>query len=161
MKQRNTPSHFVPLSCGTNASTPSPAAPSVLTYLCPLKVVFLQFSISAMFMWMLCEGIHLNNVLTVSVFKNHFKTYYFYIIGWSKSKRKNKHLFQIVGFSCTFLYYLELEYCYVLERKWTKVSETLKWWDVNVFIRYADVGQIIIIWNIITLLMGLDMQWWS
>ncbi|CAF0944543.1 unnamed protein product [Adineta ricciae] len=82
MKQRNTPSHFVPLACGTNASTPSPAAPSVLTYLCPLKVVFLQFSISAMFMWMLCEGIHLNNVLTVSVFKNHFKTYYFYIIGW-------------------------------------------------------------------------------
>ncbi|CAF1124928.1 unnamed protein product [Adineta ricciae] len=82
MKQRNTPSHFVPLPCGTNASTPSPPVPSLLTYLCPLKVVFLQFSISAMFMWMLCEGIHLNNVLTVSVFKNHFKTYYFYIIGW-------------------------------------------------------------------------------
>ena len=39
-----------------------------------------------MFMWMLCEGIHLNNVLTVSVFKNHFKTYYFYILGWGKNR---------------------------------------------------------------------------
>ncbi|CAF0921198.1 unnamed protein product [Rotaria sordida] len=50
--------------------------------ICPLCISFLQFGITAMFMWMLCEGIHLNSILTVSVFKTHLKTYYFQIIGW-------------------------------------------------------------------------------
>jgi hypothetical protein len=54
-------------------------------HVCSLVIVALQFGKTAMFMWMLCEGIHLNNVLTVSVFKNHFKAFYFHILGWRES----------------------------------------------------------------------------
>jgi hypothetical protein len=57
-------------------------------------------------MWMLCEGIHLNNVLTVSVFKNHFKTVYFYILGWGKTKSRfllNLFYFKIVVPFCITL----------------------------------------------------------
>lgn len=57
--------------------------------LCPLFIILLQFGITAMFMWMLCEGIHLNTVVTVSAFKKHFKTYYFHILGWGKKKEKS------------------------------------------------------------------------
>jgi len=75
-------SHSSPrMKCGINGIEPSNEF-SILPKLCPIVVIFLQFSITSMFMWMLCEGIHLNNVLTVSVFKNHFKTFYFYILGW-------------------------------------------------------------------------------
>ena len=70
------------MSCGVNGTDQAANISSFLQTMCPLIVIFLQFSISSMFMWMLCEGIHLNNVLTVSVFKNHFKTIYFYILGW-------------------------------------------------------------------------------
>ncbi|CAF1108545.1 unnamed protein product [Adineta steineri] len=82
MKQSNSSSHVIPMICHADGSVSSPKISSVLINMCPLIVIFLQFSISSMFMWMLCEGIHLNNVLTVSVFKNHFKSYYFYILGW-------------------------------------------------------------------------------
>lgn len=78
----SSPSEALIASCGLNGTVSTPAPTSVWVSMCPLVVIFLQFGISAMFMWMLCEGIHLNNVLTVSVFKNHFKTYYFYLLGW-------------------------------------------------------------------------------
>lgn len=83
-------SHSSPrMKCGINGIEPSNEF-SILPKLCPIVVIFLQFSITSMFMWMLCEGIHLNNVLTVSVFKNHFKTIYFYILGWGKKKIEEK-----------------------------------------------------------------------
>jgi hypothetical protein len=70
--------------CDVNGSLYSYPKISVLDGICALVIIFLQFGITAMFMWMLCEGIHLNNILTVSVFKNYFKTYFFYILGWGK-----------------------------------------------------------------------------
>jgi hypothetical protein len=85
MKQSNSSPHTESMKCGVDGAIHSDEISSVLKKMCPLIVIFLQFSITSMFMWMLCEGIHLNNVLTVSVFKNHFKTFYFYIIGWGKT----------------------------------------------------------------------------
>jgi hypothetical protein len=70
--------------CDINGSLYSYPKFSVFDSICPLFIILLQFGITAMFMWMLCEGIHLNTVLTVNVFKKHFKTYYFYILGWGK-----------------------------------------------------------------------------
>lgn len=70
--------------CNINGSVHPHPQTVFFDSICPLSISFLQFGITAMFMWMLCEGIHLNNILTVSVFKNHFKTYYFHIIGWGK-----------------------------------------------------------------------------
>lgn len=75
--------------CGVDGVIRSNQISSVLQNMCPLIVIFLQFSITSMFMWMLCEGIHLNNVLTVSVFTNHIKTIYFHILGWGKKIRIN------------------------------------------------------------------------
>lgn len=57
---------------------------SIFDRFCALVIICLQFGKTAMFMWMLCEGIHLNNILTVSVFKNHLKTCYFHLLGWCK-----------------------------------------------------------------------------
>ncbi len=85
MNQSNTSPLIEQLKCGTAGNIPSNDLSSVLRNMCPLIVIFLQFGITSMFMWMLCEGIHLNNVLTVSVFKNHFRTCYFYILGWGKT----------------------------------------------------------------------------
>ncbi|CAF1028161.1 unnamed protein product [Rotaria sordida] len=82
MKQSNNSSQIESIECGNDGSIRRHGISSILKNMCPLIVIFLQFSISSMFMWMLCEGIHLNNILTVSVFKNYFKTYYFYILGW-------------------------------------------------------------------------------
>ncbi|CAF4206956.1 unnamed protein product [Rotaria socialis] len=82
MKQSNSPSQTEPMQCGVDESVRGREISSIFQSMCPLIVIFLQFSITSMFMWMLCEGIHLNNVLTVSVFKNHVKTCYFYILGW-------------------------------------------------------------------------------
>jgi hypothetical protein len=85
MKQSSNSHHMEPIQCSINGTVRPYHITSILEKMCPLIVIFLQFSITSMFMWMLCEGIHLNNVLTVSVFKNHFKTYYFYILGWGKN----------------------------------------------------------------------------
>jgi len=85
MKQSHSSPQNELMKCSGNGTLRSNEISSVLKNMCPLIVIFLQFSITSMFMWMLCEGIHLNNVLTVSVFKNHFKTVYFYILGWSKN----------------------------------------------------------------------------
>jgi hypothetical protein len=68
--------------CDINGSIPFHSKFSLFDGMCPLFIILLQFGITAMFMWMLCEGIHLNTVLTVNVFKNYFKTYYFHILGW-------------------------------------------------------------------------------
>ncbi|CAF3293019.1 unnamed protein product [Rotaria socialis] len=68
--------------CDVNGSVYMYPKTAIFDGICPLFISFLQFGITAMFMWMLCEGIHLHSILTVSVFKNHFKTYYFHIIGW-------------------------------------------------------------------------------
>jgi hypothetical protein len=70
--------------CDVNGSLYPYPKSRVLDGICPSITILLQFGTTAMFMWMLCEGIRLNNVLTVGVFKNHFKTYYFYILGWGK-----------------------------------------------------------------------------
>ena len=85
MRQLNSSLKTEPIQCDINRTISPHEISSILQTMCPLIVIFLQFSITSMFMWMLCEGIHLNNVLTVSVFENHFKTYYFHIIGWGKS----------------------------------------------------------------------------
>jgi hypothetical protein len=114
MRQSSSSPQIVPTQCGVNGSISSPKISSVLINMCPLIVIFLQFSISSMFMWMLCEGIHLNNVLTVSVFKNHFKTYYFHILGWGRKKDCfciSEYL--VLCYSSSILYNIELEYCYV------------------------------------------------
>ena len=87
MTQANGSSPTLKITCGPNGTVQTVDQSSILQKMCPLVVIFLQFSITSMFMWMLCEGIHLNNVLTVSVFKNHFKTWYFYILGWGKRKK--------------------------------------------------------------------------
>jgi hypothetical protein len=76
--------HIPKNECNINGSVYPLPKSSVFDGICPLFIIFLQFGITAMFMWVLCEGIHLNTVLTVSVFKKHFKTYYFYILGWGK-----------------------------------------------------------------------------
>jgi len=86
MKQSNSSPNLEHMKCGINETVRSNEISSILKNMCPLIVIFLQFSITSMFMWMLCEGIHLNSVLTVSVFKNHFKTFYFYILGWGKRR---------------------------------------------------------------------------
>jgi hypothetical protein len=85
--------------CISNGTRTTATMTSLLYNACPLIVIFLQFGITSMFMWMLCEGIHLNNVLTVSVFKNHFKCVYFYVIGWGKWTRR--HTFVS---SCAYCY---------------------------------------------------------
>ncbi|CAF4840620.1 unnamed protein product [Rotaria sp. Silwood1] len=79
MKQSN---NSPQVECGIDGSIHRHGISSLFKNMCPLIVIFLQFSITSMFMWMLCEGIHLNSILTVSVFKNYFKTFYFYILGW-------------------------------------------------------------------------------
>lgn len=101
MKQSNSSSQPEPIQCGIDGSIRPNGAASIFKNMCPLIVIFLQFSITSMFMWMLCEGIHLNNVLTVSVFKNHFKTYYFYILGWGKKIL----LLDKFIFACRIFYY--------------------------------------------------------
>ena len=93
MKKSSSSPHIESMRCGINGTIHSSGLSSMLQSFCPLIIIFLQFSITSMFMWMLCEGIHLNNVLTVSVFKNHFKTYYFYILGWGKNKNKKVVVF--------------------------------------------------------------------
>lgn len=93
MKQSNGSPQIQPIICGINGSISVQKASSVFKNMCPLIVIFLQFSITSMFMWMLCEGIHLNNILTVNVFKHNFKTYYFYILGWSKIDNYFDYLF--------------------------------------------------------------------
>ncbi len=70
--------------CDINGSIFSYPKYNIFNGICPLFIIILQYGITAMFMWMLCEGIHLNMVLTVNVFKNYFKTYYFHIFGWGK-----------------------------------------------------------------------------
>ena len=70
--------------CSVDNNLHSSLGRSLLSVLCPSITVLLQFGKTAMFMWMLCEGIQLNNVLTVGVFKNYFKTLYFHILGWCK-----------------------------------------------------------------------------
>lgn len=74
--------------CDINGSIYSPSKFNLLDGICPLFIILLQFGITAMFMWMLCEGIHLNTVLTVSVFKKYFKTIYYQILGWGKRERE-------------------------------------------------------------------------
>lgn len=49
---------------------------------CSVFIILLQFGITAMFMWMLCEGIHLNTVLTFKFFKEDSNTMFYHIIGW-------------------------------------------------------------------------------
>ncbi|CAF4377496.1 unnamed protein product, partial [Rotaria sp. Silwood2] len=82
MGQSKSPQQIEPIECGIDGSIRHHGISSIFKNMCPLIVIFLQFSITSMFMWMLCEGIHLNSILTVSVFRHHFKTYYFYILGW-------------------------------------------------------------------------------
>lgn len=76
-------SHPLKSKCDVNGLVQPYRQFSVFALICSLVIVCLQFGKTAMFMWMLCEGIHLNNVLTVSVFKNHFKQIYFFILGWA------------------------------------------------------------------------------
>ncbi|CAF1248931.1 unnamed protein product [Adineta ricciae] len=71
-----------PGECNVDNHLHSSLGRSLFSVFCPLITVLLQFGKTAMFMWMLCEGIQLNNVLTVGVFKNYFKTLYFHILGW-------------------------------------------------------------------------------
>lgn len=120
------PHNSVPaMKCGVNG-TQAVSNFSVLETMCPIVVIFLQFSISSMFMWMLCEGIHLNNILTVSVFKNHFKTYYFYILGWGetvhvswdKINQKKPHFL----FSYSIFYDVELDDSDACQRTSSKVG---------------------------------------
>ena len=68
--------------CDINGSLYPYPQTTLFDRICPLFIAFLQFGITAMFMWMLCEGIHLNYILSVNALKNHFKTYYFHLIGW-------------------------------------------------------------------------------
>ena len=86
MNQSNSSGATETITCGIKEIL-RPSGPSpIIRNLCPVIVIFLQFSITSMFMWMLCEGIHLNNVLTLSVFKNHIKTIYFHILGWGNGE---------------------------------------------------------------------------
>lgn len=84
MRQSSSSPQIVPVKCGVDEAIRSNNISSFVQNMCPLVVIFLQFSITSMFMWMLCEGIHLNTILTVSVFKNHMKSWYFTILGWGK-----------------------------------------------------------------------------
>ena len=69
------------LECSMSTFRP----PSPLSdWTCRFVIVCLQFGKTSMFLWMLCEGIHLNSVLTVSVFKRHWKMYHFYLLGWGE-----------------------------------------------------------------------------
>jgi len=112
MKQSHSSPQFELMKCSGNGTIRSNEISSILKNMCPLIVIFLQFSITSMFMWMLCEGIHLNNVLTVSVFKNHFKTIYFYILGWGKIIFN--YLIKTFSLnSCPILYNIKLECYYV------------------------------------------------
>jgi hypothetical protein len=113
MKQSNNSSHVEHMKCGVNGSIRSNDISSVLRNMCPLIVIVLQFGITSMFMWMLCEGIRLNNVLTVSVFKNHFKTFSFYILGWGKNQSREICFLISFLYSSSILYYIKLEYYHV------------------------------------------------
>lgn len=52
--------------------------------LCPIGMAFLEYFQSCNFMWMLCEGIYLNLLLTYSIFDNSQRKFIiaFYFIGW-------------------------------------------------------------------------------
>ena len=52
--------------------------------LCPIGMAILEYFQSCNFMWMLCEGIYLNVLLTYSIFDNSNKKFIaaFYFIGW-------------------------------------------------------------------------------
>lgn len=54
--------------------------------LCPFSMAFLEYFQSCTFMWMLCEGIYLNVLLTYSIFDNSNQKFIvaFYFIGWGK-----------------------------------------------------------------------------
>ena len=73
--------------CDINGSIYKASKFNFLDGICPIFIILLQFGITAMFMWMLCEGIHLNTVLTVSVFKKYIKTIYYQILGWGKIEK--------------------------------------------------------------------------
>jgi len=60
----------------------------VFDNVCSIFIILLQFGITAMFMWMLCEGIHLNTVLTFKVFKDDAYTGFYLIIGWGTSAQE-------------------------------------------------------------------------
>ncbi|UJR35050.1 hypothetical protein I4U23_027826 [Adineta vaga] len=68
--------------CHLSGGIQSPPNTIILNGFCTIMIILLQYSKTATFMWMLCEGIQLNNILTVGVFKNRFKTYYYHILGW-------------------------------------------------------------------------------
>ncbi|KAI3389372.1 hypothetical protein SNEBB_001002 [Seison nebaliae] len=51
--------------------------------ICHLSVTAVNYFISTKFSWLLCEGIYLNNVLAVSVFRSGcYNLRWFYFIGW-------------------------------------------------------------------------------
>ena len=107
--------------CDANGMPHPSTGGSIFNLICLLVIIALQFGKTAMFMWMLCEGIHLNNVLTISVFKTHFKTCYFYILGWCKSKTSiSIHL--SLFFSCAIQSDTQLESGDAFQRTTSKVN---------------------------------------
>ncbi len=51
-------------------------------YLCESFYVLLEYARTAMFHWFFIEGLHLHNVLTISVFPSHSSHRVYYVIGW-------------------------------------------------------------------------------
>lgn len=114
--------------CDANGMPFPSTGGSIFNLICLLVIIALQFGKTAMFMWMLCEGIHLNNVLTISVFKTHFKTWYFYVLGWCKQKKKVISILLSLLFSCAIQSDTQLESGDAFQRTPSKVNpQGVRW----------------------------------
>lgn len=55
---------------------------SLQEYLCETCIVLLEYTKTAMFMWMFVEGLYLHNVITVTVFQEYSYVKLYFYIGW-------------------------------------------------------------------------------
>lgn len=50
--------------------------------MCRISRVLLEYSKSAMFMWMFIEGLYLHNIITVTVFQEYRYIKIYFYLGW-------------------------------------------------------------------------------
>ncbi|XP_022919237.1 PDF receptor isoform X2 [Onthophagus taurus] len=78
-------------------------------YLCEACIILLEYTKTAMFMWMFIEGLYLHNVITVAVFQEHFYIKLYFYLGWGVplfivTIWTLVMLFSVVNTGCWFLY---------------------------------------------------------
>jgi len=76
---------------------------------CKMLITLFHYVISANYMWILVEGLHLHTLVYVSVFSERGSMKWYYLIGWGKIMRSSNTIFiikQINLFTLMFSYIL-------------------------------------------------------